>query len=192
MLDKTIPYLNILMKREKGKQVIDYDLPDGFKFTFFEAGDEIEWAEIETSVGEFDRALDALVYFQKGFIPYIKELERRCLFVENHEGLKVATLTMWWDYTGIRRDPWIHWVAVRPEYQGMGLGKAIVSKGMRLMIEIEGDRDVYLHTQTWSYKAIGIYKSVGFKITTEKGLAGYENNEYNEAIQLLEKMGKSL
>lgn len=56
---------------------------------------------------------------------------------------------------------------------------------MKRLIEIEGDRDVFLHTQTWSYKAINIYKEAGFVITDDKGLAGYENNEYEKAIKLL-------
>ena len=76
---------------------------------------------------------------------------------------------------------------MKPEYQGLGLGKAIVFEGMRRLIEIEGDRDVYLHTQTWSYKAINIYREAGFKITKEKGLGGYENNDYEKAQALIAK-----
>ena len=186
MLDKTIPYYHVLMKREKGSPIKEYLLPNGFNYMLFRAGDEKEWAEIETSVGEFDRAVDALVYFQRDYLPYKNELERRCIFIENDKGRKVATLTIWWCYTELRRDPWIHWVAVCPEYQGLGLGKAIVFEGMKRLMEIEGDRDVYLHTQTWSYKAINIYKKAGFKITNEKGLAGYENSEYEKAIILLQ------
>ncbi|KNY26158.1 GNAT family N-acetyltransferase [Pseudobacteroides cellulosolvens] len=187
MLDKTIPYYHVLMKREEGKTLSKFVLPAQFKFTLFKPGDEKEWAEIETSVAEFNRAVDALVYFQNDYLPYIKELERRCLFIENNEGLKVATLTIWWCYTGVRRDPWIHWVAVRPEYQGLGLGKALVYEGLRRLLEIEGDGNVYLHTQTWSYKAIGIYKKSGFEITQEKGLGGFQNCDYHKAMELLKK-----
>ncbi|WP_105616364.1 GNAT family N-acetyltransferase [Vallitalea okinawensis] len=187
MLDKSIPYYDVMMKRLKGKQIGNSDLHSDYKFVLFKAGDEKEWAGIETSVGEFDREVDALVYFQREYLPYIKELERRCIFIENNEGLKVATLTIWWCYTGLRRDPWIHWVAVRPEFQGLGLGKAIVSEGMKMLIDIEGDRTTYLHTQTWSYKAIGIYKKAGFAITQEKGLAGYNNDDYENAVNLLDK-----
>lgn len=187
MLDKSIPYYHVLMVRKKGTLVKDYKLPEGFEFVLFKSGDEKEWAEIETTVGEFDSAADALVYFQRNFLPYLDELERRCIFIKNNKGEKVATLTIWWRYTGNRRDPWIYWVAVKPEYQGLGLGKAIVFEGMRRFIEIEGDRDVYLHTQTWSYKAINIYREAGFEITKEKGLGGYENNDYEKAQELIAK-----
>lgn len=185
MLDKSIPFYNVLMKRKKGKPLFDYDLPEGFRFVLFKPGDEEAWAAIETSVGEFDREADALYYFRESYMTYMDELMKRCLFIENPEGKKVATLTIWWTYTGTRRDPWIHWVAVRPEYQGLGLGKAIISGGMKQLVEMEGDRNAYLHTQTWSYKAIGIYIKAGFEITNKKGLGGYENDEYDEAVALL-------
>lgn len=81
MLDKSIPYYDILMVRKKGMSVKDYKLPEGFKFVLFKSGDEKEWAEIETSVGEFDSESDALVYFQRNFLPYLDELERRCIFI---------------------------------------------------------------------------------------------------------------
>lgn len=186
MLDKSIPYYRVIMKREKGSFLKEFRLPEGFKFTLFKSGDEKEWAEIEASVGEFNRAVDALVYFQEDFLPYKKELERRCIFIENDKGEKIATLTIWWGYTGVRRDPWIRCVAVNPKYQGLGLGKAIVYEGMKRLLEIEGDRDVYLQTQTWSYKAINIYREFGFAITDEKGIGGFENGDYEKAMELLQ------
>lgn len=187
MLDKSVPFYNVLMKREKGKPLFEHSLPDQFRFVMFKTGDENDWAEIEASVGEFDNKELALQYFRGSYMLYPKELERRCLFIEDNTGKKVGTLTVWWTYTGKRRDPWIHWVAVRPEYQGLGLGMALVSRGMKLLIEIEGDRNTYLHTQTWSYKAIGIYMKAGFEITQEKGLGGYKNNKFVKAKAILDK-----
>jgi hypothetical protein len=63
MLDKSVPYYDVLMKREKGATLPLVALAEGFRFVFYKAGDENEWAEIEASVGEFSRAVDALVYF---------------------------------------------------------------------------------------------------------------------------------
>lgn len=183
MLDKSLKYYDVLMKRECGKPYVKYSLPNGYRFKLFEPGDEKYWAEIEASVLEFNSPIDALIYFQRDYLPYINELKRRCLFIETSNGRKVATLTIWWNYTGVRRDPWIHWVAVHRDYQGLGLGKALVAEGVKRLLAIEVDRDVYLHTQTWSYKAIGIYKKAGFEITQEKGLSGYENNDYEKAIE---------
>jgi ribosomal protein S18 acetylase RimI-like enzyme len=185
MLDKSISYAEIIMKRKKGKPLPDCPLTAPFRFVLFKDGDEADWAEIETSVGEFDKAADALTYFQKRFLCYREELVRRCIFIENAAGEKIATCNAWWEYTGERRDPWLHWIAVKPGYQGQGLGKAVTAEGIRRMIAIEGDRDMYLSTQTWSYKAVNIYRKLGFAFTREKGLGGHEKNEYDKAMKIL-------
>ena len=190
MLDKRVPYIDVLMHRKPQAPVPEALLPEGFQFSMFKKGDEKEWAEIETSVLEFDRSVDALAYFQESYLPYLQELERRCIFVEDKDGRKVGTTTAWWAYTQKRRDPWIHWVSVKPEFQGLGIGKALISYALNLMLEIEGDRDYYLHTQTWSHKAIEIYKKAGFQITKEKGLNGYPNDRYKDAMMVLKNLHK--
>lgn len=188
MLDKSVPYADILMKRQKGTALAGVALPDGYRFSCFHAGDEKAWAKIETSVLEFDDEIDALLYFQHDFLPYLPELERRCMFVETMDGEKVATCTAWWDYSGVRRDPWLYWLAVDPKYQGKGLGRAIAAKIVGLMLEIEGDRDLYLHTQTWSHKAVKIYESLGYQITKEQNLAGYANEDNSKALEILQSV----
>jgi len=188
MLDKSVPYFDVLMHRKKGAPIPEVELPNKFKFSFFQLGDEKAWAKIETSVYEFSDELDAFIYFQEHYLPLLSELERRCLFIENEKGEKVATSTAWWNYTNNRRDPWLHWVAVNPQYQNIGLGKAIVSKALRLMLDIEGDRDFYLHTQTWSHRAIKIYEKLGYVITSEKNLYNYSNENYDKAIEVLNKI----
>jgi len=189
MLDKSIPYMDVLMCRKKCSPILDYSLPKEFKFSHFKSGDEKSWAKIETSVLEFNDELDALIYFQKEYLPFFSELERRCIFIENDKGDKIATATAWFAYSGIRRDPWLHWVAVHPRYQGLGLGKALISNILQLMKDIEGDRDFYLHTQTWSHVAIRLYLQMGFLITDEKNLSKYANDKYPQNIELLRSIG---
>ncbi|MBP2643504.1 MAG: Acetyltransferase family [Firmicutes bacterium] len=56
MLDKSIPYQNIIMKIP-AKDIFSIcvpELPDGFPFRLFEDSDEVHWARIETSVLEFE------------------------------------------------------------------------------------------------------------------------------------------
>lgn len=186
MLDKSVPFHRVIMHRKTNIELPDSKLPAPFSFATFTAGDEKEWAEIETSVGEFERTVDALVYFQRDYLFALREVERRTLFVQDENGRKVATFTNWWQYTGERRDPWVHWVAVRPEYQGLGIGKAMIYEGLRRMLRIEGDRDIFLCTQTWSYKAIGIYIKAGFELTKENLLGGHIN-EYEMAMPILKE-----
>jgi ribosomal protein S18 acetylase RimI-like enzyme len=184
MLDKTIPYKHILMKRPKGMIFKNYDLPVGYSFCRYNEGNELQWSEIEASVAEFDDTEGALKYYNEEFMPHMEELKRRQFYIRDSIGQMIATITAWWKLTGDRRDAVIHWVAVRPEYQGRGLGKALVAEGIKQMQILEGDVDMYLHTQTWSYKAINIYLDAGFEMLKDESFGGFKN-EYEEAIEIL-------
>ena len=189
MLDKSVPYYNILMCREPGTDIPDCPLPEGYSFSFFHDGNEHDWVDIETSVLEFDgdkqRAMDK---FHSHFYWAPEETGRRCVFLKDPEGRYIGTATIWWEYSGQRRDPWLSYVAIRPEYQGKGLSKALVSHMLRLSQTIEGDRRVYLHTQTWSHIAVRLYKKFGFYITREPDLYKYRNDEYEQAEKVLSEL----
>lgn len=189
MLDKSLPYYGIIMLRKPGSEVPVIPLPEGFRFVLYNKGEAADWARIETSVLEFDSEFEALMHFTEKFIPFEDEMCRRCVFIENSDGLKVATATAWWtDVDGLRLS-WVNWVAVSPEYQDLGLGKAVISRMLRLMVEIEGDKDIYLHTQTWSHKAVGIYNWFGFRPTGEKALYTDKKNNMRKAMRILKKKG---
>ena len=70
MLDKTLPYAEIWMTRPLQQNVPITPLAEGFEFRFYQKEDESAWAEIETSVGEFQTTDEALEYFQQNFAPY--------------------------------------------------------------------------------------------------------------------------
>jgi len=189
MLDKSIPYAKLMMVRKAGTPIPVFPLPDGFKYVFFEDGDDVDWARIETSVDEFNSEFAALLRFKEDFIPYTDELYRRLLFIETEDGKKIATANAWWSFVDYERRAWLHWVSVEAGYQGLGLGKAIVSRITQLLEEIEGDVDFYLSTQTWSYKAIDIYKKCGYEPTNEKKLyLGKSRSDYKKAIKILGKL----
>lgn len=188
MLDKSVPYAGLYMHRAPGTPLSSFPLPDGYRFAFFSDGSEADWARIETSVLEFSSEFAALMHFTEKFMPYPDELRRRCLFVENSDGRKIATSTAWWSDVQGQRRPWLHWVACDPAYQGLGLGKAIVSRITELMLELDGDADFYLHTQTWSYKAISIYTLNGFQPLYEKALYTEEGDNYRKALRILRRL----
>ncbi|WP_271754428.1 GNAT family N-acetyltransferase [Cohnella sp. JJ-181] len=187
MLDRTVPYFNVIMKRQAGRPFPQAELPEGYAIVRYTPGSERQWAEIEASVDEFGSVEEAARYFQKRYLPLAGELEKRLLFVENAQGESVGTIMCWWDDTAGRRDPSIHWFAVKPEYQGIGLGKALVSACLSVMIELEGDRDIYLHTQTWSYKAVRLYGRFGLEIVRDETFGPY-HNDYDRAMPILNAM----
>lgn len=172
------------MIRKAGTSAPEPELPIGYSFVPYHEGMENEWAEIETSVGEFDSEDEARSYFVENYLKYLEEVKQRTIFVQSPGGENVATISCWWNDTGDKRDLSLHWVAVKQDYQRLGLGKAIVCECVKKFIEIDGDRDIYLHTQTWSYGAIYIYLKAGFQFVKAGSFGGYKN-EYAEAIEII-------
>ena len=186
MLDKSIPYAEIWMYRERELPVIEKTLPEGFSFELYQEGDELEWAAIETAVAEFDDETKAIAYFNEKFAPYPNELRQRMLFVTNPSGEKVGTCSAWWKETpDDSRYPLVHWVAVKPGYQGKGLAKAMMTRTLQLLQNLETTSPIYLHTQTWSHPAIRLYQTLGFEIT-DKNIDGSPNPDYAKAMSILD------
>ena len=173
------------MKRECGVADHSMELPPGYNFRSFLIGDEIYWAEIETSVGEFANEKESAEYFVKNYQSHTQEVYKRVYFLQDGEK-KIGTISAWWNFTGTRKDPSIHWVAIKPEYQGRGLGRPLINYGIKKCIEIDGNKDIFIHTQTWSYKAIYLYMTEGFRITEKESFGEYKN-DFEQALPILRK-----
>lgn len=170
------------LAEEKTSSLASPVLPEGFRFKLYEKGDEKAWAEIEASVLEFDSERDALDYFENDYAPSQKELEKRCVFVVNQNGVPIATATA-------SKSPYdgssvLHWVSVRPEYQGLGIGKAVVGKALQIFLEIGHCGDIWLHTQTWSHVAVRLYFKTGFVLVKKREVEQC-GNDYSEAMKIL-------
>ncbi len=188
MLDKSIPYYRIILKRKSGTKVPFASLPEGFSFINFKKGDEDDWAIIETSVFEFTSVSEAKEYFVNKYIKDINKLDKRSIFVQNSEGKKVATFTCWHELLNNKQVPFMHWVACHPKYQGKGIGKALISYGTKKMIELDGDVDMYIPTQTWSHKAISLYICVGFFILKNNKKYGKHKNQAIKGFQVINNL----
>ena len=189
MFDKSIPKFSVIMKCNKEK-VYTYDevkLPQGFKYKKYEIGDIDKWASIEVSVGEFSATEDAIDRFNREFIPFGDELYDRCYFIVDDNDNYIATASALYYNAEDTHKATINWVAVKPEFQGLGFGKAIIQKVLSLYKFYEPNQDIYLKTQTWSHRAIKIYLNLGFHVLKNETLAHYQN-EYKNAIEVLQKV----
>ncbi len=197
MLDKSIAFKNIIMRMEADQVAAlpDPALPDGYSFKLFRAGDEHHWARIETSVLEFFDTEAALRYFCRDYLPYLLELEERCVFIVDKNLLPIATATAWQADSRLGYQSSLHWVSVCPDYQGLGLGRAVVLKAMSILKEKDPGKPVWLHTQTWSHVAVRLYHSLGFNIIKKEQTAVVTNsadgvkispNDYAAAMRVLE------
>lgn len=169
MLDKTIPYYDIIMSASMEDACFHpiVELPNGFIYKMYQDGDEQHWAELETSVQEFENKEEALSYFNRVFMPYKDTLPSRMCFILDADGNYVATASAWFKTDNIRRYAVLHWVSTSPKTQGFGLGKAIVIYALSKFPALEQEKEIFLHTQTWSYIAVGLYGKLGFKISTK-------------------------
>jgi ribosomal protein S18 acetylase RimI-like enzyme len=178
MLDKSLPYFDVIMRLPGGAGARALPaLPDGFIYRRYAPGDGAAWCQTETDVREFDDAAQAGDYFRREFAPYPKELAARMVFVVTPDGVPVANAAAWWRQdAALGRVASLHWVAVRPPWQGLGLGRAVTCMALSLFAQNgQADEDVWLTTQTWSHRAIDLYLSLGFRAQKRATIAAHKN-----------------
>lgn len=163
MLDKSLPFIPLMMTKNDTKNYPHFNLPEGYTFRFYQAGDEHLWAAIECAVGQFDSEEPALRMFRGEFLnnPRLKP-EERMLFVLDPEKNPIATAALWDGELVGEIKPRFHWVAVTDACTGKGIAKAMLTRLLDLYNELGYEGFLYLHTSTHSYQAIGIYKKFGF------------------------------
>jgi ribosomal protein S18 acetylase RimI-like enzyme len=192
MLDKSIPYAEIWMKRTAEDKVIPVPDSNHYVIQPYQSGDESEWARIETAVGEFDTEAEARVYFEKEFLPYASQLPQRMFFAVNPAGTKVGTATAWWK----KKDDGsmvslVHWVAVVPSAQRQGIARGLVTKVLETFQKQTAPgaatTAIYLHTQTWSHAAINLYQQLGFELIATD-YQGQINPEYEQVLAILKEV----
>lgn len=166
MLDKTLTYYDFIMKMpEKALHDLpEVSLPEGYHFELFKDGDEHEWARLESSVGEFPSQEKALEYFNANYRdPFPELLKKRSLFVKKADGRCAAAATAWFMPSSLGEKGWLQWISTDPAEQGKGLGRAVITETLKLFLIHAPGADIFLHTQTWSHKAIYLYHKLGFQ-----------------------------
>lgn len=128
---------------------------------------------------------EAEKYFAETYLQN-PELLPNILFALNKDGDVVGSCIAWQDMRGINSVSSLHWLVVDERYQKIGLGRALCTAVMNIYAERQG-LPVYIHTQPWSWKAILLYISLGFKLQKTDTFSHYEN-EYEKAMIELRKI----
>ena len=184
MLDRTIPFCNTIMKCSDYKYR-NIELPDHFSVVSYQSGYEKEWAKLEYAVGDFGSVTEAEKYFVETYLQK-SESYPNILFARNRENDIVGSCIAWQDMRGSDSVSSLHWLVVDERYQGIGLGRALATAVMNIYVKQNG-LPVYIHTQPWSWKAILLYISLGFKLQKTDSFSHYEN-EYDKAMSELRKI----
>lgn len=106
---------------------------------------------------------------------------QKCLFVCDKNDTPIGTCFVWKAYEKIST---IHWFKVRKNYEGSGIGRALLSIVMRSIKE--NDYPVFLHTQPSSFRAIKLYSDFGFAFLTDP-IIGYRKNDLEECLTILKE-----
>ncbi|MFK7693771.1 GNAT family N-acetyltransferase [Paenibacillus sp. HJGM_3] len=154
-------HISLAMQREHLHDIPEAALPEGYRISLYQPGDEHFWADIETRAGEFREREAALEHFQREYGPHIDEVKQRCLFLFDPEGNAIGTATAWRGDTFGEPQGRIHWVGIVPEAQGRKLAKPLLSAALRVLAEL-GHTSAYLTTQTTSWRAVNLYLNYGF------------------------------
>lgn len=188
MIDKTIPYFNIIMRYDGPPITEPPNAPEGYRFREYRSGDECAWARMEVDNKDFDTYENAVKYFNIKYCMFPGKLRDRFIGLENKEGKLCGAVICWDDDRDDKLVSSVHWLVTDPAEQGKGLGSALV----RMLLYKFSMLDllpIYLHTQPWSYVALGIYSKMGFCLLTNDSFRGYENQSL-QALPILQGLMK--
>lgn len=171
--DKRIKHYELLLEGSLDS-ISEYPLPDGYRFEFYQYGDRETWIEIEKSAKEFSDYDEGLAAWNRYYSGRENELHNRMVFVVNSQGEKVGTATAFYDINGKDKSGggWLHWVAVKREYQGKGLSKPLITYVLHVMKTL-GYNHAKIPTQTNTWLAVKVYLDLGFRPIPENAVNSY-------------------
>ncbi len=159
-MDRSVEYIELVMHRPNLLDLPDAPLPAGFSIRGYQDGDRETWAEIEVSAGEFGTMENGRLGFDREFGSELELVPERMLFLEADGIGPIGTTTAWYNTFRGERIGLIHWVAIKSEFHGRGLSKPLLAAALSRMSQFHDA--AHLHTQTHSWRAIGLYEQFGF------------------------------
>lgn len=159
-------------------------LPDGFHVRRCRRDELDIWKSMPFD--EKDTAKEHADFMMEYFKQVYGEQEdlffQKCLFVCDQKDTPVATCFAWKAYGEMTT---IHWLKVLKDYEGLGIGRALLSRVMKdLPAE---DYPVFLHTQSESFRAVKLYTDFGFALLTDP-VIGNRKNDLEESLPILKEL----
>ena len=184
-MDRSVPYHSAIMVKSDPEAYPRYALPSGYSIALYEAGMEEGWARLQSEVGGVGSIDRARTVFAREFLlgrkmdwedesiervdpadvpssPLYGKARERIVLALDPSGEVAGTGALWdGDHFG-ETLPRVHYIGVGAAHQGRGIAKAIMTRLMDLCREVGSRGDIYLTTQSWSHRAIRVYKRFGF------------------------------
>lgn len=173
-----IPDHNIFMMCKNINTNAFSSIPNGFHVRYCRKDELDLWKSFPFDTKELQ--IEYYDYMTEYFNQvYNEDFFNHCLFICDRNDQPVATAFVWKSY---KKFSTVHWVKVLKDYEGYGLGRALLTEILKPLKKT--DYPIYLHTQTTSYRAIKLYTDFGFSILTDNQI-GHRKNEYQEALPYL-------
>jgi GNAT superfamily N-acetyltransferase len=164
MLDKSIPYIGVLMEKFDTDNYPVFILPPGYSFCLYKPGLEADWCRLQLESRQVDSLEAAQRIFVDEFAIRPDLLATQCIFARDDRTDEiVGTASLWTGSHFGEERLRLHWVTVDTRYQGKGLAKALLTRVFDCYNEQGHKGYIYLTSQTWSYKAVNIYAQFGFR-----------------------------
>ena len=152
--------VSLTMVREHLQDIPNCSLPSAYSLRSYQPGDEVAWREIQSVADQYNTITNEL--FEHEFGNNEQMLAKRQFYLLDSFQMVVGTATAWFkdDYLG-RLYGRVHWVAIVPEYQGLGLAKPLMTTICVRLRELGHER-AYLTTSSARLAAINLYLQFGF------------------------------
>lgn len=147
------------MERRNLREIPRFPLKKPFRIQRFRPGDEARWCEIQQAAIETPKL--GMETFSREFGSDVAELSARQFYLCDGDDF-VGTATAWRG-DGYKDGSYgqVHYVAIMPSHQGMGLSKPLIAHVLRTLADL-GHQRVFLKTQPFRTVAIHLYESFGF------------------------------
>ncbi len=150
----------VQMIRPHMRDIPPTPLPDGFSMRAMRPEEIGLWTDIQRDAEQFIEDIDDELFMDE-FGDDLEAMRWRCFLLVDADGVALGTISAWYsrDFKGQDYGR-IHWFAVRPAYQGRGLGRAALSHAMERLAEWH--ERAWLATSTGRLAAIKLYLDFGF------------------------------
>jgi ribosomal protein S18 acetylase RimI-like enzyme len=184
MTAENIPDKNIFMMCDELNGNALTQLPAGYSIRNC-MPDELDiWKKMPFDDDELAQEYDGFMsdYFTTTYGGKEELFFAKTLFVCDRQNRPIATCLIWKAYDEFNT---IQWFKVLQEYEGQGIGRALLSIAMQQLEMC--DYPVYLHTQPSSFRAIKLYSDFEFSLLSGDRL-GIRSNDLDECLPILERL----
>lgn len=181
VLSGEIPSKDLFMMCKNINRDALSNLPSGYHFRLCRRDELDVWKKMHLETPEMIQNYLSFMdeYFQNVYAKNEDLFFEKCLFACDENDTPVGRCFAWLAYSKINT---IHWYKVVKEYEGQGIGRAILSEVMRTLKD--SDFPVYLHTHPSSFRAIKLYSDMGFAFLANP-IVGNRTNDLEECIPIL-------